>query len=97
MTEMPVIRVELEGMRYQVLHALQSHNQQIEELVTAQLDKVIAEFDYASVVREVAARAITNAINKAVTTYFESGNGWKEITQVVQDTLDKRREGSNSR
>lgn len=85
MHNMPIVRLELENMKYSVIHALSTHQEQISKLVEQQLNNVIDNFDYKSVVQKVASDALTEAIKN----YFHYGEGYQTIVQAVKEALPK--------
>lgn len=85
MNDIPMVRLELQEMKYSVIHSLLTHQKQINELVEKQLNNVIENFDYESVVRQVASDALTKAIKE----YFQYGDGYQTIIQAVKEALPK--------
>lgn len=83
----PTIRVELEGVRYQVLHALHTHNTEIEELVKKELTKAIDTFDYAAAVKTSVKEAVDGAVKDAVKSFFYHGGGRATIESAVKESL----------
>ena len=83
----PAIRVELEGVRYQVLHALHTHNTEIEELVKKELTKAVDTFDYAAVVKASVKEAVDGAVKDAVKSFFYHGGGRATIESAVKESL----------
>lgn len=83
----PTIRVELEGVRYQVLHALNTHNTEIEAVVKAELTKAIDSFDYAAAVKASVKEAVDCAVKDAVKSFFYHGGGRATIESAVKESL----------
>lgn len=63
---MPLLRLELEGMRYQVMHALAVHQKEIEESVEAVLKREIEAFDFEAIIRCEVQRAFSKALTDAI-------------------------------
>lgn len=83
----PAIRIELEGVRYQVLHALNTHNTEIEAVVKKELAKAIDTFDYAAVVKASVKEAVDGAVKDAVKSFFYHGGGRATIESAVKESL----------
>ena len=84
MMNMPLIRLELEQMRYQVVHALGSHQQEISAAVDKELEKVINEFDFTGTVAVIANQVIKEKVEE----YFKYGRGRGTIEAAVKEGLD---------
>lgn len=87
MYELPLIKIELDGMRYSIVHALSTHNAEIETYVDENLKKVVEEFDYVTLVKQVATKAITEAVKRSIESYFAYGDGYKNIDAVITEIL----------
>lgn len=90
METFPTIRLELSGMKYQVVHALTKHNIEIETMVTEQVQRVIDTMDWNSEITKIATRTIEAAIAESVERHFKYGDGRKFVDSVVSDTLKFR-------
>jgi hypothetical protein len=82
---MPILRLELEGMKQEMMLALGRYQTQINDAVEEQLENVVQNFDYEKVVKAAASQAITEAIQ----TYFKYGHGTEIIADTVREALDK--------
>lgn len=85
MDGMPTLRVTLEGMRYEVIHAFAAKQVEIREALEAELDRAIREFDWADVVQREANEALRRAVKRSVEDYFMWGQGRKLVDQVVAE------------
>lgn len=83
----PTIRIELEGVRYQVIHALNTHHTEIQELVKKELAKAVDSFDYTAAVKASAKEAIDSAVKDAVKSFFSYGGGRRAIESAVKESL----------
>ena len=83
-SELPLITLKLEGMRYQVMHALHQHQNEISEMVNNELKKVIKNYPFGDVIADVANHAIKGSIES----YFRYGKGNKEITTAITKILE---------
>ena len=83
MSELPIIRLEMQQMKHTIITALTSHQLQINQYVDVTLQRAIDEFDYDSVVKQSVDEAITDAIKS----YFKYGDGRKVIEAAVKQAL----------
>ena len=87
MYEQPELRLELQNMKYTVIHALQQHNHEIEKYVEEKLKDVVDNFDYEKTIKEMANDVIRKSVENAVTSYFSYGEGNDLIKQLVAEKL----------
>lgn len=83
MHEFPVIKLEIQDMKYQVLHALHQHHSETETHVNEALERSLKNFDYERVVEDAVKsqleKAITSAVSHTITQIF-----WDE---TVRDAM----------
>jgi len=87
MYDLPKIRIEVENMRYQIIHAFASHNDEIEKAVETELIKVIQDYDFAGEINQIAREVITQAVKSNLEHFFQYGEGYKIIGEAVAQTL----------
>lgn len=87
MLELPKIRIEVEGMKYQIIHAFGSHNDEIEKYVADELNKVLETYPFAEEVAKVSKQVLTEAIKHSVQEFLLYGEGRKVLDEVVADLL----------
>ena len=61
-----MIRLDIEGMKYQVVHALSQNNKEIEKAVSAQLETAIQNFDFEAVITVEIQHVLPGMIKRAV-------------------------------
>lgn len=88
MYDLPRIRIELDGMKYQIIHAFQSHNQEIEDAVERNLQSAIDNFPFEGTIQELSREIIAGAIKEALECYFKYGEGREVIKKAVVERLD---------
>jgi len=66
MSTFPMIRLDIEGMKYQILHALTVHQQEITEIVSAYMDNAIKTFDFEKVVHAEIEKLLPELIHQAL-------------------------------
>ena len=87
MSDFPKIRIELEGMKYQIVHAFESHNSDIEKLVEQELEKVIANFPYEETVSKLANEILRRAIDETLREFMIWGKGKKVLREIIDAKL----------
>lgn len=87
MNEFPRIRIELEGMKYQIIHAFASHNTEIEEIVEKELEKAIATFPYEETVARLSSEIIAKAIDESLKEFMIWGKGKKMLREIIDAKL----------
>lgn len=85
--ELPTIRIEVERMKYQVIHALSLHNDAIEQAVDTELSRAIENYPFAQQVESTAYEVITDAIRQSMEQFFRYGEGFDVINQVVSNAI----------
>ena len=88
--EIPIVKIELNGMRETIVHAFTTHELEIATNIDQQLKKAIEEFDYEGIVHKVAMEVLTDTVTRSIKAYFTYGEGYKVIEAVVQATLAKK-------
>lgn len=88
MNDFPRIRIELEGMKYQIIHAFASHNDDIENLVAQELEKVIATFPFGETVSRLANEILTKAIDDTLKEFMIWGGGKKVLREIIDTKLN---------
>lgn len=89
MFNMPMVRIELEGMKHQIVHALASHNEEIEKAIEEQLAATIKTFPFEETVRQLAREVISASIKEALEYYFKYGEGRDVVKKSILERLDK--------
>lgn len=84
MTNMPIIRLELEQMKYTLLAALSQHTSEINKLAEEQIAKAIKDFNWQAETTQV----VHEALRTAIGTYFQYGKGYEFITGAVNEAFE---------
>lgn len=87
MLELPRIKIEVENMKYQIIHAFASHNDEIEKAVDRELTKAIANYPFSKQVSQLANDIIARAIKAALEEFFLYGEGRKEISEGIEKLM----------
>jgi hypothetical protein len=101
MNEFPTLRVELDGVKYQVIHAFGMAMDELKDyaksaieasmntLQQGSLERVIVEC-VESTMREAIHEGIKDSVKDAVDEYFSKGNGKEFIADAIVSCLKKR-------
>ena len=87
MFELPRIKIEVENMKYQIIHAFASHNDEIGKAVDQELTRVIANYPFSEEVSQLANDVIARAIKATLEEYFLYGEGRKEISEGINKLM----------
>jgi len=80
----PTIRIEVDDMKYSIMHYLSQHHRDVEAAVEKQIESAIENYDFEAVV----AQGVRSCLSNAIKSYFEYGNGRGAIEQAVWASLD---------
>jgi len=83
----PLIKIEIEGMRQIVMHAMSERFAAMDAEVQAALDSACKNFDYQGETVRIANDCIRRAIDEAVRAQFSYGGAGYEAVQAVAKTL----------
>ena len=89
MMQLPRIRIEVENMKYQIIHAFSSHNDEIERAVDEELTKAIQNYPFDVQIAKLANEVITEAIKSALQDFFIYGEGRKQIEELLKGIVNK--------
>lgn len=88
--ELPRIKIEVERMKYQILHAFQNHDDEIEKVVEAELTKAIETYPFEDEIYKVAQETISEVVSRSVKDYFSYGEGYQLIQDIIHDAIQKK-------
>jgi len=85
MIDVPVMRLELQGMKLSMLTALQGRWSDMEHALNVGIDQAMTELPIliASRMKSAAIDAVDNAVREAVEEYFTSGEGAEKIHAYI--------------
>lgn len=86
----PMIRLEVEGMKRSIVTALLEHQAKMDADVIAAVEAYCQPENISRVIHEAAQTALDNAIREEVKAFFWSGLGRKAVAEAVKETLLKR-------
>ncbi len=90
MTNLPTIRLEIEGMRHAILHAISAYNADVEKYLADETKKFVEGYDFQAAVQRTLGPVFDDAIRKALERHFAYGPGRDAIEQAVAEMMPKR-------
>ena len=81
---MPIIRLSVESMGQSVTQALAVYNQEVSQYIEDGIEQAVRTFDFDVVVRKEAHKAL----QKAVESYFQYGEGARIMERVVSQAMN---------
>ncbi len=92
MMELPRIRLEIESMKYAIIHAFNAQCKDVEKLIDAEVERAITSFDFEKAVRNTVHEALQSQLDG----YFKYGEGREYVDGAIKETfnkaLDKKKE-----
>jgi hypothetical protein len=79
----PVIRLTVEGMRHEILHALSKYNDGFDEYLDRETKRAVETFNFGDVI----AAETQAAIRSEVKAFFSYGAGRKMIREAFQKAM----------
>jgi hypothetical protein len=80
----PIIRMEIEGMKANILNALGLYGSELGEVVKENLEKAIKEYPFEEIIKQEA----YNALDSAIKNYFAHGKGRELIESIVDGAIN---------
>ena len=87
---MPIIRLEVEGMKHSIMTALLESQAQIDADIVAAAEAYCTEENISRVVREATSSAMDRVLKDEVRSFFEYGNGRTAIRRAVLESLSSK-------
>ena len=85
--EMITVRLSIEGMRHEIVHAFAAHNAEIEKGVAAEVARVVKNFDFRAEVAKAATEALQRSVREACERFFSPYDSTGR--KLVQDLATK--------
>jgi hypothetical protein len=85
----PVIRLEVQGMKYSIQTALMQHAAQMDADIQAAVEAYCTPENLSEVIRKAARDALATAIKDEVDKFFRYGNGRKAVAEAVKESILK--------
>jgi hypothetical protein len=90
----PIIKLEVEGMRHTVMCALMEHQAKMDASIQAAIDAACTPENIDRVVQEAAGRALKEVIQAEVAKFFNWGPGREVVAAAVKAKLLAGRTGT---
>lgn len=84
----PIIRLELEGMRHSMLMAFSEHQGVLEDEVRSAVEKYCTPENLSLVIQAEAKRCLDAAVKRAIDDYFCWGEGKESVKAAVLEMIN---------
>ncbi len=81
---MPMIRLELEGMRQAILHSFLKYNSELNKAVDEALKNAVSADSFFELVDREVREAVNECVAKEIKGYFGWGEGRKMISETIE-------------
>jgi len=83
----PIIRLEVEGMKMTISAAISEHAMQIEQDISRAVEDYCTPENISFVVRQAATNQLNHAIKEEVERFFKFGEGRKAVAEAVREFI----------
>ena len=87
MKDFPKLRLELEGLKMQVIHAFTSYNQDVQDMVKQELENYLSTDNLKRLVRQTIKESVEWGVKAKIESYFKHGEGHHLIDETVAEGL----------
>ncbi len=87
---LPLISIELQGLRQSLHHSLGLCMQEFNDIMQAEVDRVVTPENLQRMIREVAGPAVEAAVQSAVKSYFSYGAGHRAVQAAVDEVVHQQ-------
>jgi len=88
----PIIRIEIEGMKHTIMHAMTQYIAQMDEDIQNAVERACKPEMIADIIEPTARQEISNAVTNEVEAFYKYGPGRTAIREAVVNTLLKEGE-----
>ena len=88
--QLPRIRIEVDRMKYEILHAFHNRDEEIEKVVEAELTKAIESYPFEDEIYKVAQETISEVVSRSIKDYFSYGEGYKFIQDIISKSIQAK-------
>lgn len=89
MSGIPIIRLELEGMKLAILHAFSEYQAGTDQAVKEAMEKYCSPENLARIVDQCVERELRAAIEKEIASFFQYGAGRQFLAAAVKQKLSE--------
>ena len=86
----PIIRLEIEGMKHTIMIALAEHVHKIDSDIQAAVAEYCKPDNLSLIVQGIASKAIDEAMESEIEHFFRYGEGRKQVASAVMQTMAER-------
>lgn len=87
---MPLIRLEVDHMKYSMITALHNYSVQMDENIQKAIEEYCTQENLDRVIMDAAHKALDTAIKEEVRNFFWNGDGRSAVAASVRESLLKR-------
>ena len=87
MSQIPIIRLEVEAMKYQICMMLSEHAVQMDKDIKDAVDEYCTTANLKRVVQQNATRVLDEVIQAEVQNFFRYGEGRKAVAEAVRESI----------
>ena len=87
MNDIPIIRLELERMKYSLVTALVDHNKEMDSMIQDAVDRYCTPENLYRIVTEQAQAAVKSCVEDKVSRFYKYGEGAEIVQKLVSETL----------
>ena len=92
MNGIPVIRLEIEGMKHAVIHAMTRHLAQMDSEIQAAVEHACKPEHISALIETTARGEIAKAVKSEIENFYRYGPGRKAIKEAVVRALEEEEE-----
>lgn len=85
----PIIRIEIEGMKQSILHAIAARQLVFDDYVKQALDRELTDENIQRMVDREVERSIAAAVHDEVERFYRWGGGRQHVADAVQKQLER--------
>jgi hypothetical protein len=89
MNTVPIVRIEIEQMRYALHQMLGEHGQILNEQIQAAVDAFCTPENLQRVVTETANTALKGVVQSEISSFFSYGPGRRAVSAVIKEQLNE--------
>ena len=89
MLQMPTVRLEVEGMKHQVVHYLGKFHEDVERHVNEEVEKALRHLDWSGEIQRLVNSLVREAVARSVESYFKVGEGRRLVDSIVDEAMPK--------
>lgn len=84
---LPIIKLEVEGMKHAIKVALSQHTIEIDAHIQAAINEYCTDDNLQTVIVAATKAAIDNVVKDEITRFFEYGDGRKAVSAAIEETI----------